>query len=247
MFPKIVHSTAKSEKSKPARTRAAGDGGVGACAASLCLWLLGPFVVQIVYPPEYVSADAGDPAVVCGRDGAAGAGERAGQRSAGARNSFSVVPLMVVLAMAYGFALRSFMLNHFPPLEIVLQTLGVFNLLLFASARGSSGRQRKMRDGKLQDHVHGFFCRRGQRLGRAQFFVNPGFQRTQRPQPACKTANKSAGSAPRTRNIVNDERHSARLSSRPCPSIPSALPECEAGALQRVEQIDVERHVGDAQ
>jgi hypothetical protein len=48
-----------------------------------------------------------------------------------ARLQFRVVPFMVVLAVAYGFALP-LMLNHFPGrLEIVLQTLGGFNLLLF--------------------------------------------------------------------------------------------------------------------
>jgi len=42
-----------------------------------------------------------------------------------------VVPFMVVLALGYGFTLP-FMLNHFPGrLEVVLQTLGAFNLLLF--------------------------------------------------------------------------------------------------------------------
>jgi hypothetical protein len=48
-----------------------------------------------------------------------------------ARAKFKVVPWMVVLAMAYGFTLHS-MLNRFPGhIEIVLQTLGAFNLLLF--------------------------------------------------------------------------------------------------------------------
>jgi hypothetical protein len=38
---------------------------------------------------------------------------------------------MVLLAVAYGFTLPA-MLNHFPgKLEVVLQTLGAFNLLLF--------------------------------------------------------------------------------------------------------------------
>jgi len=42
------------------------------------------------------------------------------------------VPFMVVLAVAYGVVLP-LMMNHFPGrLEIPLQTLGAFNLLLFA-------------------------------------------------------------------------------------------------------------------
>ena len=49
-----------------------------------------------------------------------------------ARSRFRVVPAMVVLAVAYGFTLP-FMLNHFPGrLEVALQTLGAFNLLLLA-------------------------------------------------------------------------------------------------------------------
>jgi cell division protein FtsL len=47
-----------------------------------------------------------------------------------ARGRFMVVPFMVVLAAAYGFTLPA-MLNHFHRLEVVLQTLGAFNLLLF--------------------------------------------------------------------------------------------------------------------
>lgn len=49
-----------------------------------------------------------------------------------ARSRFGVVPMMVLLAVAYGFVLN-FMLNRFPGrLEIPLQTLGAFNLLLLA-------------------------------------------------------------------------------------------------------------------
>jgi uncharacterized protein YhhL (DUF1145 family) len=48
-----------------------------------------------------------------------------------ARSRFSVVPFMVALALAYGVTLP-LMLNHFPGRpEVVLQTLGAFNLLLF--------------------------------------------------------------------------------------------------------------------
>jgi hypothetical protein len=48
-----------------------------------------------------------------------------------ARSKFQVVPFMVVLAIAYGFAMP-FMLSHFPGrLQVPLQTIGVFNTLLF--------------------------------------------------------------------------------------------------------------------
>ena len=49
-----------------------------------------------------------------------------------ARARFKVVPFMVVLAIAYGFTLP-YMLNHYPGrMTVALQTLLVFNLLLFA-------------------------------------------------------------------------------------------------------------------
>jgi hypothetical protein len=48
-----------------------------------------------------------------------------------ARARFKVVPLMVLLALAYGFTLP-FMLNRFHHMEVALQTLGAFNLLLLA-------------------------------------------------------------------------------------------------------------------
>jgi peptidoglycan biosynthesis protein MviN/MurJ (putative lipid II flippase) len=48
-----------------------------------------------------------------------------------ARKQFKVVPFMIVLAVGYGIA-QPYMLNHYPGrMTIVLQTLGVFTLLLF--------------------------------------------------------------------------------------------------------------------
>jgi hypothetical protein len=48
-----------------------------------------------------------------------------------ARGRFKVVPFMVLLAVAYCIILPQ-MLSHFPGhIELVLQILGVFNLLLF--------------------------------------------------------------------------------------------------------------------
>ena len=68
-----------------------------------------------------------------------------------ARARFGVVPWMVLLAAAYGFTLPA-MLNHFPGrLEVVLQTLGAFNLLLFLICAwftwGVKGKA-KMEDGR---------------------------------------------------------------------------------------------------
>ena len=48
-----------------------------------------------------------------------------------ARGRFRVVPVLVALAVAYGFALP-YILNHYPKrLEVILQTLTVCNLLMF--------------------------------------------------------------------------------------------------------------------
>jgi hypothetical protein len=56
-----------------------------------------------------------------------------------------------LLAAAYGFTLPA-MLNHFPGrLEVVLQTLGAFNLLLFLVCAGftwGAGAKTKMEDGR---------------------------------------------------------------------------------------------------
>jgi len=60
-----------------------------------------------------------------------------------ARARFRVVPAMVALAVTYGVALP-YMLNRFPGrLEIALQTLGVFNLLLLAICAWCAGRESK--------------------------------------------------------------------------------------------------------
>ena len=120
-----------------------------------------------------------------------------------ARSQFRIVPVLVVLAVAYGVALTQF---H-DSLVTVLKTLGVFNLLLFAACgwftwlggnQSEDGRW-KIEDGGNFSILHlpfsifhslssfFFFLRRaGQRLRRAQFLINPAFQRTQRLQPFVK-------------------------------------------------------------
>ena len=68
-----------------------------------------------------------------------------------ARGRYVAVPFMVGIALAYGFSLPA-ILNHFPGrLEVVLQTLAAFNLLLFGLCAwfrwgpGRGGEGRKMR------------------------------------------------------------------------------------------------------
>jgi O-antigen/teichoic acid export membrane protein len=84
MFPKIVHSTAKSEKSNLLGIVLLGTAALAVCgAAGLCL--VGPFVVKLIYTKDYGRSDDATAAVVCGRDDSAGAGKRAGERLDGAR------------------------------------------------------------------------------------------------------------------------------------------------------------------
>lgn len=129
MFPKIVHAAAKSEKSNLFNMVVLGTAVLAICGA-LGLWLVGPIVVKIVYKTSYLAettlllpwyAGAMVPLALA----------NVMVNDLLARSRFGVVPFMVILAVAYGFTLP-FMLNHFPGrLEVVLQTLGAFNTLLF--------------------------------------------------------------------------------------------------------------------
>ena len=124
MFPKIVHSTAKAEKTNLLGIVLLGTAilvGVGV----LCLWLLGPWVIRLVYPPEYVlPAMAVLPWYAGAMIPLALANVLVNDLLARAR--FQVVPVLVILAAGYGVALTQF---H-DSIVMVLQILGLFNLLL---------------------------------------------------------------------------------------------------------------------
>jgi O-antigen/teichoic acid export membrane protein len=129
MFPKIVHAAAKAEKTNLFNLVVLGTAVLAICGA-LGLWLVGPIVVKIVYKTSYVAATTALlPWYAAAMVPLALANVMINDLLARAR--YAVVPWMVVLALAYGFTLPA-MLNHFPGrLEVVLQTLGAFNLLLF--------------------------------------------------------------------------------------------------------------------
>ncbi len=129
MFPKIVHASAKAEKNNLFGLVVLGTA-VLAAGGALGLWLVGPLVVKIVYKSSYVTATAGLlPWYAGAMVPLAMANVMVNDLLA--RGRFGVVPFMVALAAAYGFTLP-WMLNHHPGrLEVVLQTLGAFNLLLF--------------------------------------------------------------------------------------------------------------------
>jgi O-antigen/teichoic acid export membrane protein len=147
MFPKIVHASAKSEKSNLLGIVLLGTAVLSICgAAGLCL--VGPIVVKAIYTPAYVAATT---KLLPWYAGAmvplALANVLVNDLMARAR--FGVVLPMVLLTLAYGFTLP-FMLHTFPGrMEVALQTLGAFNLLLLGVcalfARGGS--RAKIEDG----------------------------------------------------------------------------------------------------
>jgi O-antigen/teichoic acid export membrane protein len=128
MFPKIVHATAKSEKSNLLGIVLLGTAVLAICgAAGLCI--VGPLVVKLAFKPEYVAetmkllpwyAGAMIPLALA----------NVLVNDLMARARFKAVLPMVLIAVAYGFTLP-FMLHKFPGrMEVALQTLGAFNLLL---------------------------------------------------------------------------------------------------------------------
>jgi O-antigen/teichoic acid export membrane protein len=128
MFPKIVHSHAKSEKNNLLGVVFAGTGILGICGAA-GLWLVGPLVVKIVYKSGDVDATI---ALIPWYAGAMIPLALANVlvNDLLARSRFIIVPAMLALAIVYAFTLPR-VLHHFPGrMEVILQTLTVFNLIL---------------------------------------------------------------------------------------------------------------------
>jgi len=127
MFPKIVHSAAKSEKSNLLGLVLAGTGILAACGA-IGLTVLGPWIIKFVFKDSFVAVAAKVlPWYAWAMVPLALANVLVNNLLA--RSDFRVVPVLVVLAAGYAFALTQF---H-GSLITVLQTLGIFNLLLFAA------------------------------------------------------------------------------------------------------------------
>jgi len=128
MFPRIVRSAAKSEKSDLLRTVMLGTF-VLSVGGALGLWLVGPFVVKIIYPARYAEqAIALLPWYAFAMVPLALANVLLNNLLA--RGAFRVVPVLVVVVLGYVFALTRF---H-DSLIMVLKVLGGFNLLLFAAS-----------------------------------------------------------------------------------------------------------------
>jgi O-antigen/teichoic acid export membrane protein len=124
MFPKIVHSTVKSEKADLTGMVMIGTA-ILAASGALGLWLVGPCVVKLVFKPSYVQvASSVLPWYAWAMVPLSLANVLIYDLLA--RASYRVVPALVILAAVYGTALTHF---H-DSLVMVLQTLGVSNLLL---------------------------------------------------------------------------------------------------------------------
>jgi O-antigen/teichoic acid export membrane protein len=127
MFPKLVHSAARAEKSDLMGWVLGGTAAL-ALAGAGGLSLLGPLFVRVIYKESFVEVAAAllpwyafamIPLTL----------SNVLLYNLLARSSFKVVPLLCLLAAGYGVALTQF---HGSQVTI-LQTLGVFNTLMLAA------------------------------------------------------------------------------------------------------------------
>lgn len=126
MFPKIVHSTARSQESDLMVPVLLGTGALAAVGA-VGLWVIGPFAVRLMFKDTYVNVAASVlPWYALAMLPLAMANVLLNNLLA--RSSFKIVPFLVLLAVGYGWALTRF---H-DTLTTVLKTMGVCNLLLLA-------------------------------------------------------------------------------------------------------------------
>ena len=110
MFPKIVHASAKAEKSNLFNLVVLGTAVLAICGG-LGLWLVGPVMVKIVYTSNYVAATTALlPWYAAAMVPLALANVMVNDLLA--RGRFGMVPWMVVLAAGYGFTLPV-MLEHY--------------------------------------------------------------------------------------------------------------------------------------
>jgi len=126
MFPKIVQSMARSEKSNLIGMVLLGTA-LLAAGGAIGLTVLGPWVIRFAFKDSYVAvASAVLPWYAWAMVPLALANVLINNLLA--RSQFRIVPALVILAVAYGIALTQFHSS----LITVLKTLGIFNLLLLA-------------------------------------------------------------------------------------------------------------------
>ena len=145
MFPKLVHSAAKAEKSDLMGMVLLGTA-VLAITGALSLSVLGPWIVKFISGQRFVQVAS---SLLPWYAGAMVPLALANVllNDLLARSHFKVVPGLCILAAAYGFALTRF---HETPVS-VLKTMGVFNVLLLALCawfRWISKHQAKMENGR---------------------------------------------------------------------------------------------------
>jgi O-antigen/teichoic acid export membrane protein len=127
MFPKIVHSATRSEKSNLLGLVMLGTL-ILAAGGALGLTVLGPFVIRLAFTSAYVPVAA---AVLPWYAWSMVPLSLANVLVSNllARLQFRIVPVLILLAFGYGLALVHF---H-DSLITILKILGVFNLLLLAA------------------------------------------------------------------------------------------------------------------
>ena len=129
LFPKLIQSRARSEKNNLFGLAVLGTALLSVCGA-LGLWVTGPLVVRLVTDATYVAATM---ALIPWYAGAMVPLAMANVmlNDLMAKGRYIIVPFILGLAVTYCFAMPA-ILNHFPGRPVVaLQTVGVFNLLLF--------------------------------------------------------------------------------------------------------------------
>jgi len=137
MFPKIVHSATRSEKTNLLGVVMFGTL-ILAAGGAVGLTVLAPFLIKFAFTAAYVPVGA---AIMPWYAWAMVPLSLANALVSNllARLQFRIVPVLILLAVAYGVALTRF---H-DSLITVLKTLGVFNLLLLAACGWFTWREQK--------------------------------------------------------------------------------------------------------
>ena len=126
MFPRLVHSAAKGEKTNLMTLVLAGTA-ILAITGSVCLTISAPYIIPIIYPKDFVPlVRTVLPWYTAAMIPLALANVLLSNLLA--KGAFKVVVPLCILAAGYGYALTRF---H-DSLVMVLQTLGIANLLLLA-------------------------------------------------------------------------------------------------------------------
>lgn len=136
MFPKLVHSHATAEKSQLLALALLITAGLAA-VAFVGLWLVGPWLVPLIYRPDYSQATLAVLPWYAGAMIPLALGNVL-VNDLLARGRFQIVPALVVVAVAYGLTLSQW---H-PSTIAILKLLGGFNTLLLVVAAGFAWREK---------------------------------------------------------------------------------------------------------